>query len=60
MGDLPIDIVFRLSNLLHNLHLLQKSHVLVKQEDDYVTDSKNTFAKQKEMTRMHPNQSLDT
>ena len=31
-----------------------------KQEDDKVTDSENTFMTWKEMTRMHPNQSLDT
>ena len=37
-----------------------KSYTLVKQEDDQVTDSENTFATQKEMTRTHPNQSLDT
>ena len=36
-----------------------QSYTLVKQEDDQVTDSENTFATQKEMTRTHPNQSLD-
>ena len=33
---------------------------MVKQEDDWVTDSENTSGTQKEMTRTHPNQSLDT
>ena len=46
--------------LLHNLYLLQlKSQTLVKQEDVWVTDSDNTFATSKEMTRTHPDQSLD-
>ena len=36
------------------------SYTLAKQEDDYLTDSKNTFATWEEMTKTHPNQSLDT
>ena len=40
-------------HLLHNLHSLQK---VIHQ----VTDSENTFATQKEMTRTHPNQSQYT
>ena len=36
------------------------SYTSAKQEDDWVTDSENTFAMWKEMTRTHPNQSLDT
>ena len=31
-----------------------------KQEDDWVTDSENTFMTWKERTRMHPNRLLDT
>ena len=39
------------------LALIAINYTLVKQEDDQVTDSENTFATQKEMTRTHPNQS---
>ena len=37
-----------------------KNYSLVKQEDDSVTDSENTFATQKERTRTHLDQLLDT
>ena len=39
---------------------IAKSYTLVKQGDDLVTDSENTFATQKEMTRTYPNQSQGT
>ena len=42
------------------LALIAISYTSAKQEDDWVTDSENTFAMWKEMTRTHPNQSLDT
>ena len=42
------------------LALIAKSYTLVKQEDDWATDSENTFATQREMTRANLNQSLDT
>ena len=42
------------------LALIAINYTLVKQEDDQVTDSENTFATQKEMTRTHPNWPLDT
>ena len=36
------------------LTLIKKSYTSVKQEDNQVTNFKNTFAMQKEMTRTHP------
>ena len=36
------------------LTLITKSYTLVRQEDDQVTNFKNTFATQKETTRTHP------
>ena len=43
-----------------HLTLIAKSYTSVKQEDDSVTYSKDTFAAEKEMTKTHSNRSLDT
>ena len=58
LGKLENSLYILLQNILFKT---PGAHAVgLKLEDDWVTDSENTFAMWKEMTRTHPNQSLDT